>query len=71
MAKFKIIGPRAVAGVEPGGIVDLADDDGVNVAALIEAGHVAPVETGGKVKAKFALRGEDGPELKAEKEDVD
>lgn len=59
MAKFKIVGPRAVAGVEPGGVVDLADDGVVNVAALIEAGHVAPIDEKRR------------PKPKAEKEDVD
>lgn len=59
MAKFKVVGPRAVAGVEPGGIVDLADDSGVNVAALIEAGHIEPLVEKPRLRPK------------AKKEDVD
>lgn len=42
MAKYKIIGPRSVAGVEPGKTVEL-DLPEANIAALVKAGHIAPV----------------------------
>lgn len=42
MGRYKVIGPRAVAGVEPGGTVEL-DEARVNVPALLSAGHVEPM----------------------------
>lgn len=43
MAKYKIIGPRPVAGADPGKTVEL-DLPEVNIAALVKAGHVALVK---------------------------
>lgn len=43
MAKYKIIGSRPVAGVEPGKTVEL-DLPEANIAALVAAGHIAPVK---------------------------
>lgn len=37
--RAKVIGPRRVGGVEPGGTVDL-DPSEVNIGALVEAGHI-------------------------------
>lgn len=48
MAKFKVVGPRTVAGVEPGGVVEF---DAEEANWLIEAGHLAPIATS-KSKAK-------------------
>lgn len=45
MARFTVIGNHAVAGVAPGGIVDL--DGGPNTDALIRSGHLRPLLTGG------------------------
>ena len=44
MAKFTVTGSRKVAGVMPGGIVDGANLDGVDVAHLVSSGHLAPVK---------------------------
>lgn len=40
--RFRVTGPAAVAGVTPGGVVELGED--TNVAALVQAGHVQPVD---------------------------
>lgn len=42
MAKYKIIGPRPVAGVDPSKTVEL-DLPEANIAALVKAGHIARV----------------------------
>lgn len=42
MPKFRVVGPCEVAGVAPGGEVDL-DPTQVNIPALEAAGHVEPV----------------------------
>lgn len=43
MAKYKV-GPREVAGVEPGGVLELPEDTNLNVPALIEAGHLTEIK---------------------------
>jgi len=48
MAKYKIVGPRAVAGILPGGVVEFDPEE---AGWLIEAGHLAPIATS-KSKAK-------------------
>ncbi len=48
MAKYQIVGPRAVAGVLPGGVVEFDPDE---AAWLIEAGHLAAIATKSKTKA--------------------
>jgi hypothetical protein len=40
MAKYTVTGTRSVAGVAPGGVVEL---DGELVDHLVEVGHLAPV----------------------------
>ncbi|MGI5493881.1 hypothetical protein [Microtetraspora malaysiensis] len=40
--KYRVIGDCRVAGVEPGGVVEL-DAAAVNIPALIEGGHIAPI----------------------------
>jgi hypothetical protein len=42
MAKFRVIGPRVVAGVEPGGTLELSPDE---AHWLIEAGHLERIAT--------------------------
>jgi len=42
MTRYRVIGPRRVAGVDPGGIADLAELDDSQIAALVAAGHIAP-----------------------------
>lgn len=37
--RARVVGPRTVAGVAPGGVVEL-DPGQVNVSALVEAGHI-------------------------------
>lgn len=39
MMKYRVVGPRTVAGVAPGGVLEL-DETRLNVAALVQAGHV-------------------------------
>jgi hypothetical protein len=48
MAKYKIVGPRSVAGIAPGGVVEF---DVEEAAWLVEAGHLAPFATKTKAKA--------------------
>jgi hypothetical protein len=43
MTTYRVIGQQAVAGVQPGGTVDL-DPAEVDVAALQAAGHIEPVK---------------------------
>lgn len=52
--KFRVIGPRTVAGVEPGKTGEFAEDDPVNVDALIAGGHIEPVEGASKKDAAAA-----------------
>lgn len=52
--KFRVIGPRTVAGVEPGGVGEFAEDDPVNVEALIAGGHIEPVKGESKENAAAA-----------------
>lgn len=42
MAKYKVVGNHKVAGVAPGGWVELPE--GPQTAALVRAGHVKPVK---------------------------
>ena len=42
---YKIVGARVVAGRTPGDVVSADELDGVNLTALIEAGHLAPNPT--------------------------
>lgn len=42
--EYRVVGSSRVAGVDPGGTVEL-DPDRVNIPALIAGGHVEPVET--------------------------
>ncbi len=41
--KYRVIGSRAVAGVEPGGIVT-AFPEGTNIEALVLGGHITPLK---------------------------
>jgi hypothetical protein len=50
MDSYKVIGPCAVDGVEPGGTVEL-DPAVVNIAALVDAGHVEPAKATKAAKA--------------------
>lgn len=56
MVRVKVIGTRAVAGVAPGGTVEL-DPERVNIAALVDAGHVEPA---GSAPARKARADESG-----------
>ncbi|GAA5048187.1 acetamidase/formamidase [Thermocatellispora tengchongensis] len=47
MDTYRVTGPRHVAGAAPGDVVEL-DPRRVNVAALLAAGHIAPVPAKGK-----------------------
>jgi len=69
--RYQVIGPFPVRDVPPGGEVDIRPGDGINEAALLEAGHIARLSTG-KTPAKRARGGKvrplvvaevDGPEL--------
>lgn len=51
MPKYKIVGPRSVAGVEPGGVVEFSSEE---AGWLIEAGHLALFATNTKAKADKA-----------------
>lgn len=54
--RVRVIGPFQVAGVDPGGTVEL--DETVNIAALVEAGHIEVLpESATKVRRPAA--GED------------
>lgn len=55
MPRYKVIGPRRIAGVALGGEVEL-DPDLVNIPALLVGGHVEPV----KPKMKLKAEGSDG-----------
>lgn len=52
--KFRVIGSRAVAGVEPGDTGEFGEDDPVNVEALIAGGHIEPVKGTSKKDAAAA-----------------
>lgn len=56
--RFKVTGNHRVGGVEPGGTVDLDENDPRTV-ALVKAGHLEPSR---KAKGR-TLVGETGPEL--------
>lgn len=43
MPRYKV-GPREVAGVEPGGTLELGEDSPLNVEALIDAGHLTEIK---------------------------
>ena len=45
MAKYVVSGGRRVAGFAPGDVVDMDDLQGVDVAHLVSAGHLAPHKT--------------------------
>ena len=45
MDKFKISGPRQVAGKKPGETVSIDDLAGCNIDALVTAGHLTPATT--------------------------
>lgn len=49
--RYEVIGPFEIAGAKPGESVTI-DDDELNVAALIEAGHVKPLSKAAKDAAK-------------------
>ena len=51
--RYRVSGPRPVAGVAPGGTLDLDEDTDLNVAALVEAGHLTAV-TAARKPAKAA-----------------
>jgi len=51
MAKYVVAGSRRVAGFAPGDVVDMDDLEGVDVAHLIAAGHLAPHKPAKAVKA--------------------
>lgn len=57
MAKYYVVGQHAIAGVEPGGVVD---GDGLNVESLVAAGHLAPVREKPKTKAARDDEGKGG-----------
>ena len=40
MMRYRVIGPRTIAGVESGGVVEFDEDTSVDVGALVAAGHV-------------------------------
>lgn len=44
MAKFRVVGARAIDSVAPGGVVEIKDDSGVNIGALLSAGHLELVD---------------------------
>ena len=45
MDKFKISGPRLVAGKKPGETVSIDELAGCNIDALVTAGHLTPATT--------------------------
>ena len=45
MDKFKISGPRLVAGKKAGETVSIDDLAGCNIDALVTAGHLTPITT--------------------------
>lgn len=57
MAKYKVIGPRAVAGVQPGGIVEL---EGELVPHLVDVGHLEVVATKSPQKKSEPAETKDG-----------
>ncbi len=57
--RFKVVGNHSVAGVAPGKIVELDEDDPKTV-ALVRAGHLEPVKS---KKTETVLVGERGPEI--------
>jgi len=65
MAKYVVSGGRRVAGFAPGDVVDMDDLQGVDVAHLVSAGHLAPHKPAKAVKADV----ESQPEPAIEKEE--
>jgi hypothetical protein len=55
-ARFKVVGNVKINGVGNGDTVELDSDD-VNTAALIQAGHIEPVRTGGTSGGRTADKG--------------
>lgn len=45
MDKYKVSGPRPVAGKKPGETVSIDDLAGCNIDALVTAGHLTPATT--------------------------
>ncbi|MFI7042585.1 hypothetical protein ACIBI0_38410 [Microbispora rosea] len=58
MDTYRVVGSSRVAGVDPGGTVDL-DPERVNIPALVAGGHVEPVKAPAKAKAQKAEPGSD------------
>lgn len=57
--EYRVVGSSRVAGVDPGGTVEL-DPERVNIPALITGGHIAPVKAPAKpAKAQKAEPGSD------------
>lgn len=50
--KYQIVGHRNVAGHHPGETVTSDELDGIDVAALLLAGHLAPAKAGKAASAK-------------------
>lgn len=48
MARYKVVGNHAVAGVKPGKTVDIDDD--AQAAQLVYSGHIEPVKASPKKK---------------------
>jgi uncharacterized protein YhdP len=59
VAKYKVIGPHSVAGVETGGVVELDPEE---AGWLVEAGHLE-LDATPKPKAKAAGIHQSDPEL--------
>ncbi len=49
--RYRVVGPRRIAGVKNGGTVEL-DSDRISVSALIEAGHIKPAVSTAKAPAR-------------------
>lgn len=62
--RYRIIGPRQVAGVAPGGVLDATALTGLDVAALVAAGHLAPLVDEGQADGAD-LDGLTVPQLRA------
>lgn len=49
--RYRVTGPRTIAGVEPGGVLELSEDTAIHVGALVDAGHVQQIaEDNGELK---------------------
>jgi len=60
--EYRVVGSSRVAGVDPGGTVDL-DPDRVNIPALIAGGHVEPVKAPAREKPARAQTAEPGSDV--------